>query len=168
MNINFATFSGHTCRILPSPQHLHSNLSPRFRIPARTVTKIGIWSFPIILKSVGWWANFGISKSWPSLHTVHQRIYTNFNSTRRVVCDIGAKRCKRRDTHPFAHIHATQGEQKKFFTLFTWGSSRMSLCECHEFMWLSWVYVTVMSLCECMLVSWLYLSVSGVFQCVLL
>jgi hypothetical protein len=35
----------------------------------------------------------------------------------------------------------------------------------HEFMWVSWVYVTVMSLCECMLVSWLYLSASGVCYC---
>jgi len=33
---------------------------PRFRIPARTVTKIGIWSFPNTPKSAGWWANFGI------------------------------------------------------------------------------------------------------------
>jgi hypothetical protein len=85
---------------------------PRFRIPVRTVTKIGTWSFPNTPKSVWWWANFGISTSWPSLHTGHQHIYTN--STRRVVCDIvcdiGAKRCKRRDTHHFAHIHATQVE----------------------------------------------------------
>jgi hypothetical protein len=33
---------------------------PRFRIPARTVTKIGIWIFPNTPKSAGWWANFGI------------------------------------------------------------------------------------------------------------
>jgi len=83
---------------------------PRFRIPARTVTKIGIWIFPNTPKSSRWWANFGISTSWPSLHTGHQRIYANFNSTRRVVLDIGANRCKRRGTHHFAHIHATQGE----------------------------------------------------------
>ncbi len=123
---------------------------PRFRIPARTVTKIGLWNTP---KSAGWWANFGISTSWPSLHTGHQRIYTNFNSTRRVVCDIGTKRCKRRDTH---HYPCNPRRIKKIRTLF------------YEFMWVSWVDVTVMSLCECMLVSWLYLSASGVFQCMLL
>jgi len=110
MNIKFATFSGTTYRISPSLQHLHSNSPAKIQDTCQDRYQIGIWSFPNTPKSAGWWANFGISMSWPSLHTGHQRIYTNFNSTRRVVCDIGVNRCKRRDTHQFAHIHATQGE----------------------------------------------------------
>ena len=60
MNINFATFpEPHTEFRHHRSTSVQTHL-PRFRIPARTVTKIGIWIFPNTPKSAGWWANFGI------------------------------------------------------------------------------------------------------------
>jgi len=98
-------------RILPSPQHL-----------------LAYESFQTLQNQLGDEPTLAFSTSWLSLHTGHQRIYTNFNSTRRVVFDIGAKKGQKERhrsfcTHPFNLFYLRQ--------------------QPHEFMWLSWVFVSV-------------------------
>jgi len=99
------------------PNHRSASIQAhpsRFRIYIRTITKIGIWSFPNAPEATRWWTNLGFPKSQSNLPTNQQHLYTNYNSTRRTKRDIGSEGWQRRNTHHFARIKATQGEQKNY------------------------------------------------------
>ena len=84
--------------------------------------KLAYEAFQTLQNQLGDEPTLAFSTSWPSLHTGHQCIYTNFNSTRRVVCDIGIKRC----THP-----CNSRRIKKITHPFYLRQQQ------HEFMWVS-------------------------------